>query len=84
MMHCIRGLGSLIWCCWLGGEEEAETHYEDALTAVFSLQLKCHRHVQPCRGSKDGKLKWANIEMWPMPVRPYPHLCTPDTYQYLN
>ena len=43
-------------------------HYEDAMTAVFSLQLHGHRHVQPYRSRKDGSIKWATFEMWPMSV----------------
>ncbi|KAL0049434.1 hypothetical protein WJX82_002295 [Trebouxia sp. C0006] len=49
-----------------GGQEEALMHYEDAMTAVFSLQLNSHRHVQPYRSKKDGRIKWATFEMWPM------------------
>ena len=51
-----------------GGREEALGHYEDALRAVFELQLDCYRHIQPYRSTKDGNLKWASVEMWPMPV----------------
>lgn len=47
-------------------------HYEDAMTAVFSLELKSHRHVQPYRSKKDDRLKWATFEMWPMSVSPHP------------
>ncbi len=55
-----------------GGQEEALMHYEDAMTAVFSLELKSHRHVQPYRSKKDGRIKWATFEMWPMSVSPHP------------
>ena len=51
-----------------GGRAEAATRYEDALRAVYDLQLNRHHHVQPYRSRKDGSLKWANIDMWPMPV----------------
>lgn len=44
-------------------------HYEDAIRAVFELQLDGHHHIQPYRSTKDGKVKWASIKMWPMPVR---------------
>jgi len=57
-------------CGWTGGQEEALMHYEDAMTAVFSLQLNRHHHVQPYRSKKDGKIKWATFEMWPMSVSP--------------
>ena len=67
--HC----PAYVWyAAWIGGKEEAEMHYEEAMTAVFSLQLKRHYHVQPYRSSKDGKQKWANMEMWPMPVSVHP------------
>lgn len=56
-------------CTVAGGFDEAVSHYEDAVTAAFSLQLDCHRHVQPHRSRKDGQMRWARIEMWPMPVR---------------
>ena len=56
---------------WTGGQEEALMHYEDAMTAVFSLQLNSHRHVQPYRSKKDGRIKWATFEMWPMSVSPH-------------
>ena len=51
-----------------GGEEEAQAAYDDAMNAVFNLQLECHRHTQPHKSKKDGTTKWAMIEMWPMLV----------------
>ena len=51
-----------------GGQEEALGHYEDATRAIFDLQLNCHSHIQSYRSTKDGKVKWASINMWPMPV----------------
>ena len=51
-----------------GGQEEAVGHYEDALRAVFELQLDCHHHIQPYRSIKNGKVKWASIDLWPMHV----------------
>lgn len=51
-----------------GGVEEAEGAYEEAVNAVFNLQLECHRHTQPYRSHKCSKVKWAMIEMWPMQV----------------
>lgn len=38
------------------------------MTAVFSLQLNSHHHVQPYSSRQGGVIKWARIEMWPMPV----------------
>ncbi|DBB14759.1 TPA: hypothetical protein ACH3X3_004373 [Trebouxia sp. C0006] len=49
-----------------GGEEEAQSAYDDAMNAVFSLQLECHRHTQAHKSKKDGSTKWSMIEMWPM------------------
>ncbi|KAL0039442.1 hypothetical protein WJX79_008577 [Trebouxia sp. C0005] len=49
-----------------GGEEEAQSAYDDAMNAVFNLQLECHRHTQPRKSKKDGSTKWTMIEMWPM------------------
>ncbi len=51
-----------------GGEEEAQNAYDDALNAVFNLQLECHRHTQAHKSKKDGSTKWSMIEMWPMLV----------------
>ena len=51
-----------------GGEEEGQAAYDEAMNAVFTLQLECHRHTQPHRSKKDGTTKWAMIEMWPMLV----------------
>lgn len=54
--------------CSAGGAEEAEAAYEEAVNAVFNLQLECHRHTQPYKSHKCSKTKWAMIEMWPMEV----------------
>ncbi len=51
-----------------GGEEEAEAAYDEALHAIFVLQLERHRHTQPYISKKDGRSKWAMIEMSPMLV----------------
>ena len=51
-----------------GGEAEGQAAYDEAVTAVFDLQLECHRHTQPHKSKKDGTTKWAMIEMWPMLV----------------
>ena len=51
-----------------GGSEEAQDAYDEAMNAIFSLQLECFRHAQPHRSKKDGSTKWAMIEMWPMQV----------------
>ncbi|KAL3158778.1 hypothetical protein ABBQ32_011505 [Trebouxia sp. C0010 RCD-2024] len=48
-----------------GGELEAHSCYEEAVNAVFNLQLTW-RHMQPHCSRKDGKAKWSMIEMWPM------------------
>ena len=50
-----------------GGELEAQVAYDEAVHAIFSLHLT-RRHMQPYRSEKDGKTKWAMIEMWPMHV----------------
>lgn len=54
--------------CCTGGEAEAQAAYDEAVNAVFNLQLECHRHAQPHKSKKDGKTKWAMIEMWPIIV----------------
>lgn len=51
-----------------GGEEEAEAAYDEALHAIFALQLERHQHTQPYISKKDGRSKWAMIEMSPMTV----------------
>ncbi|DBA72255.1 TPA: putative 3',5'-cyclic phosphodiesterase pde-3, variant 2 [Trebouxia sp. C0005] len=53
-------------CRYSGGEEEAEAAYDEALHAIFVLQLERHRHTQPYISKKDGRSKWAMIEMSPM------------------
>ena len=52
-----------------GGEEEAQAGYDEAMNAVFTLRVHCHRHTQPHKSKKDGTIKWAMIEMWPMQVK---------------
>ena len=51
-----------------GGQQEAQAAYDEAVNAVFNLQVECHRHAQPHVSKKDGRTKWAMIEMWPMQV----------------
>ena len=60
--------------CPTGGAEEAQGAYDEAMNAIFNLQVECHRHTQPHKSKKDGSTKWAIIEMWPMLVRALPHL----------
>ena len=55
-----------------GGSQEAQAAYDEAVNAVFNLQVECHRHAQPHISKKDGRTKWAMIEMWPMQVRLHP------------
>ena len=57
-----------------GGHQEAQAAYDEAVNAVFNLQVECHRHAQPHISKKDGRTKWAMIEMWPMQVRLH-HFC---------
>ncbi|DBB02619.1 TPA: putative 3',5'-cyclic phosphodiesterase pde-3 [Trebouxia sp. C0006] len=49
-----------------GGQEEADRAYHEAMHAVFTDQVDCHRHSQPFSRKKDGKVRWAMLEMWPM------------------
>ncbi|KAA6420588.1 MAG: hypothetical protein FRX49_09381 [Trebouxia sp. A1-2] len=49
-----------------GGQEEADRAYAEAMHAVFTAQVDCHRHSQPFSRKKDGKVRWAMLEMWPM------------------
>lgn len=51
-----------------GGEEEAMAAYEEAMQAIFGLQLDRYTYVQPHRHPETGKLRWECIEMWPMQV----------------
>ena len=73
-----------------GGEEEAQSAYDDAMNAVFSLQPECPRHTQAHTSKKDGSTKWSMIEMWPMLVMtqpslhlPSPVLCSHDAVAYI-
>ncbi len=52
----------------VGGQEEADRAYHEAMHAVFTDQVDCHRHSQPFSRKKDGKVRWAMLEMWPMLV----------------
>jgi len=51
-----------------GGKEQAVQAYEEALNAVFDLRVECHQHIQPYASRKDGTIKWALLEMWPLLV----------------
>lgn len=51
-----------------GGQEQVEKAYTEALSACFDLEVEVHQHVQPYKSSKDGSLKWALLEMWPLLV----------------
>ena len=64
----LPGFQNLLHVCSMisGGQNEAIAAHEEAMHAVFTLQLKCHRHEQPHRARKDGRTKWAMLEMWPM------------------
>lgn len=51
-----------------GDKEGAQAAYNEALNAVFNLEVQCHRHTQ-LQKSKDGiGTRWSMIEMWPMLV----------------
>lgn len=52
-----------------GGKEQAVQAYEEALNAVFDLRVECHQHIQPYASRKDGTIKWALLEMWPLSVQ---------------
>ena len=52
----------------VGGDQEADAAYDEALHAIFELQLERHQHTQPYVSKKDGRKKWAMIEMSPMIV----------------
>ncbi len=52
-----------------GGEEESQTEYEDAVQAIFHLQLERYCHTQAHHNpEKGGAMRWECIEMWPMQV----------------
>lgn len=57
-----------------GGQGEADRAHAEALNACFDLEVEVHQHVQPYTSHKDGKLKWALLEMWPVPVSFVPAL----------
>ena len=68
---------TLLSTCWqqscavAGGAEEAQAAYDEAVNAVFNMQVECHRHTQPHISKKSsGITKWAMVEMWPMQVTP--------------
>lgn len=65
LLYCMRLVRT---CTASGGAQEAEAAYEEAVNAVFNLQVECHRHAQPHVSKKNGTTKWAMLEMWPMPV----------------
>ena len=54
--------------CDTGGEEEAQAAFEEAVHAIFTLQLDNHRHTQQYKSKKDGRAKYVMIEMWPLKV----------------
>lgn len=56
------------WVIATGGEEEAEAAYEEAMQAIFGLQLERFSHVQPHRNPENDKVRWECLEMWPMKV----------------
>lgn len=47
--------------------QDAQEAYEEAVNAVFVLQVDCHRHTQP-RQTHQGSVRWEMMEMWPMQV----------------
>ena len=67
------------WLGMAGGLAEAQAAYDEAVNAVFNLQVECHRHAQPHLSRKDSRTKWAMIEMWPMQVQPVNTLCIVDS-----
>ena len=81
VMQCCAQLQDLLcdFGC-AGGEKEAEAAYDEAVHAIFELQLERHRHVQPYISKKDGRSKWAMIEMSPMMVSPA-RACVPMCFK---
>ena len=65
----------------IGGQAEADAAYAEALHAVFTLKVDCHRHAQPHVSKKDGRMKWTMLEMWPMQasqeMRKFTSFCQP-------
>ena len=51
-----------------GGEEEAIAAYDEAMQAIFGLQLDRYCHVQPHRHPENNTMRWECIEMWPLQV----------------
>ena len=41
---------------------------------VFGLEVEYHQHVQPYTSAKDGTIKWALLELWPLQVSHIPTL----------
>lgn len=50
-----------------GGQQDAQEAYEEAVNAIFVLQVASHRHTQPHQ-THNGSVRWEIIEMWPMQV----------------
>ena len=57
--------------CLQGGKAEADAAYEEAMDAVFHLEVDHHCHVQYQELQDDlgqPKPHWDQIEMWPFQV----------------
>ena len=58
----------------LGGKAEADAAYEEAMHAVFHLEVDQHCHILYQEIPEDGDLlqpHWDQIEMWPLQVSTY-------------
>ncbi len=54
-----------------GGNDEAQAAYEEAVQAIFQLQLERYCHTQAHHNpDKEGQMRWECIEMWPIQARP--------------
>ena len=51
----------------IGGKAEADAAYDEAMEAVFCMQVDQHCHVQ-CRVTPSGERRWNLIELWSLEV----------------
>ena len=52
----------------VGGVDEQEAAYQEAVKAIFDKQVACHRHQRYYTSRKTGKKKWTILEMWRLAV----------------
>ena len=62
----------MAWSCGssvlVGGVQEQNAAYLEAVSAIFEKGVACHRHQRCYTSKKTGKQKWTTLEMWPIAV----------------